>query len=127
MFNAFPGIFIGAVKTKTPKPTFLSCFPKRTWSQNLALAITFLVAFIYVAALSAQTALTVGDVQVLGVTADAPDSYSFVLWKDIAAGTQIRVTDNSFRSTAGTTLLNGNENNMTLTFGSALTAGTVVR
>ena len=127
MFNAFPGIFIGAVKTKTPKPTFLSCFPKRTWSQNLALAITFLVAFIYVAALSAQTALTVGDVQVLGVTADAPDSYSFVLWKDIAAGTQIRVTDNSFPSTAGTTLLNGNENNMTLTFGSALTAGTVVR
>jgi fibronectin-binding autotransporter adhesin len=127
LFNAFPGIFIGAVKTKTPKPTFLSCFPKRTWSQNLALAITFLVAFIYVAALSAQTALTVGDVQVLGVTADAPDSYSFVLWKDIAAGTQIRVTDNSFPSTAGTTLLNGNENNMTLTFGSALTAGTVVR
>jgi fibronectin-binding autotransporter adhesin len=127
LFNAFPGIFIGAVKTKTPKPTFLSCFPKRTWSQNLALAITFLVAFIYIAALSAQTALTVGDVQVLGVTADAPDSYSFVLWKDIAAGTQIRVTDNSFPSTAGTTLLNGNENNMTLTFGSALTAGTVVR
>jgi autotransporter-associated beta strand protein len=49
------------------------------------------------------------------------------LWKDIAAGTQIRVTENSFRSTAGTTLLSGNENNMTLTFGSALTAGTVVR
>lgn len=127
MLIALSGIFIGAVKTKTPKPTLLSCFPKRTWSQNLALAITFLIAFIYVAALSAQTALTVGDVQVLGVTADAPDSYSFVLWKDIAAGTQIRVTDNSFTSTAGTTLLNGNENNMTLTFGSSLTAGTVVR
>lgn len=76
---------------------------------------------------SAQTSLSVGDVQLLGVTADAPDSYAFVLWKDIAAGTLIRVTDNSFTSTAGTTLLNGNENNMTLTFGSALTAGTVIR
>lgn len=75
----------------------------------------------------AQTSLSVGDVQILGVTADAPDSYAFVLWKDIAAGTLIRVTDNSFTSTAGTTLLNGNENNMTLTFGSALTAGTVIR
>lgn len=75
----------------------------------------------------AQTSLSVGDVQILGVTADAPDSYAFVLWKDIAAGTLIRVTDNSFTSTAGTTLLNGNENNMTLTLGSALTAGTVIR
>jgi autotransporter-associated beta strand protein len=75
----------------------------------------------------AQTSLSVGDVQILGVTADAPDSYAFVLWKDIAAGTLIRVTDNSFTSTTGTTLLSGNENNMTLTFGSALTAGTVVR
>jgi len=75
----------------------------------------------------AQTSLSVGDVQILGVTADAPDSYAFVLWKDIAAGTLIRVTDNSFTSTAGTTLLSGNENNMTLTFGSALTAGTVIR
>ena len=76
---------------------------------------------------SAQTSLAVGDVQILGVTSDAPDSYAFVLWRDIEAGSFIRVTDNSFTSTVGTTLLSGNENNMTLTFGSALSAGTVVR
>ncbi|MGV3662348.1 MAG: beta strand repeat-containing protein [Prosthecobacter sp.] len=76
---------------------------------------------------SAQTSLSVGDVQVLGVTADSPDSYSFVLWKDIAAGTVLRITDNSFTSTAGTTLLTGSENDMSLTFGSGLSAGTVVR
>jgi autotransporter-associated beta strand protein len=72
----------------------------------------------------AQTTLSIGDVQTLGTTSDASDSFSFVLWKDIAAGTVLRFMDHSF--TNATTGVNGTENDMSLTFSSALTAGTVV-
>jgi|GEM_PF-3130475 len=103
-------------------------FHKRARFGSFVLISTVLLFLAAVSCLRAQgTTLSVGDLQILGVTSDAPDSYSFVLWRDIAAGTVIRITDNSFTSAAGTTLFSGNENNMTLTFGSALTAGTVLR
>jgi len=63
---------------------------------------------------------------VLGATTDANDSFSFVLWKDISASTVLRFMDHSFTSGTGTAI-NGTENNMSLTFTSALTAGTVIR
>jgi hypothetical protein len=71
-----------------------------------------------------QTSLIVGDLQVLGVTADAPDSFSFVLWKNIEAGTVIRFMDQSF--TSATTGVLGTENDMSLSFSAGLTAGSVV-
>jgi len=66
-----------------------------------------------------------GDIQVVGVTADANDSFTFVLWKDIAANTIIRFMDQSF--TNATTGLLGTETDMSLTFPSALAVGTVIR
>ncbi len=75
---------------------------------------------------NAQTTLSVGDIQVLGVTADDADSFSFVIWKDIASGTVIRFTEKSFADVAGTTVVSG-ESDMSITFSSSLSAGTVVR
>jgi autotransporter-associated beta strand protein len=89
--------------------------------------ISLITASLGASAVSAQTILSVGDIQILGATSDGPDSFSFVLWSDVSANTVIRFSDNSFTSSAGDTLLSGNENNMSLTFGSALNAGTVVR
>ncbi|MBO9658097.1 MAG: T9SS type A sorting domain-containing protein [Chitinophagaceae bacterium] len=44
----------------------------------------------------AQTTLRQGDVSVIGFNANSPRSYSFVIWKNIVAGTQVRLTDNGF-------------------------------
>jgi len=99
-------------RTFTPKFVMLrisSSVATNVFVRAVAIYIFGLLFFFLMCGMTnAQTSLSVGDVQLLGVTADAPDSYAFVLWKDIAAGTLIRVTDNSFTSTAGTTLLNGN-------------------
>lgn len=83
------------------------------------------VALSGLSTLRAQTSLSVGDIQVTGVTGDANDSFSFVLWKDIAANTVIRFMDQSF--TNATTGVLGTENDMSLTFTSGLSAGTLVR
>jgi autotransporter-associated beta strand protein len=72
-----------------------------------------------------QTTLSTGDVQILGVTSDDADSFSFVLWRDIASGTVVRFMDHSF--TNGTTDINYTEQSMSLTFNSNLSAGTVIR
>lgn len=84
-----------------------------------------LLFFLMCGMTNAQTTLSIGDVQTIGVTSDANDSFSFVLWKDIEAGTILRFMDHSF--TNATTGVNGTEGDMSLTFSSALTAGSVVR
>ncbi len=71
------------------------------------------------------TTLTAGDIAFTGLQTDDPDTFSFVLLKDVVDGTQIRFTDNRWSSTTET--LTTNENTMTLTFqngGSGFTAGT---
>ncbi|MFD0893361.1 autotransporter-associated beta strand repeat-containing protein [Luteolibacter ambystomatis] len=73
----------------------------------------------------AQTSLATGDIQITGVTSDANDSFTFVLWKDISAGTVIRFMDQSFTNASNGLL--GTETDMSLTFTSGLTAGTVIR
>lgn len=75
---------------------------------------------------SAQTNLAAGDVITIGVTSDANDSFAFVLLRDIDAGTVIRFMDHSFTSDTGTAV-NGSENDMSLTFSSAIAAGSVIR
>ncbi|MBL8852903.1 MAG: autotransporter-associated beta strand repeat-containing protein [Planctomycetaceae bacterium] len=72
-----------------------------------------------------QTSLSVGDVQVIGVTSDDDDSFTFVLWRDIAANTTLRFMDHSF--TNATNGLTGNESDMSLQFNSAVNAGSVIR
>lgn len=72
------------------------------------------------------TALAAGDIQVVGATADSNDSFTFVLWRNIAAGTVIRFMDHSFNSAAATHVT-ASENDMSITFSSSVNAGTVIR
>ena len=89
------------------------------------LCAAIFVAVAVISSTQAQTTLGVGDIQVLGVTADANDSFTFVLWKDIATNTVIRFMDQSF--TNATVGVLGTENDMSLTFTSAASAGSVIR
>ena len=69
------------------------------------------------------TTLTAGDIAFTGIQTDDPDTFSFVLLKDVVNGTQIVFTDNLWNGTALAT----NENTLTLTLnssGSGFSAGT---
>lgn len=81
--------------------------------------------------LYAQTTLSVGDVYITGFNTNAPDGFGFVLLRDIAAGTDIRFTDNGFLSGASANATNngrGGENFLRWVAPTGgLTAGTVVR
>ena len=95
------------------------------WHHLLPIICVAIVWMTLTTPVKAQTTLSVGDIQVVGVTADANDSFTFVLWRDIAANTVLRFMDQSF--TNATTGVLGTENDMSLTFTSALTAGSVIR
>jgi hypothetical protein len=79
---------------------------------------------------NAQTTLSQGDVSVIGFNANSPRSYSFVIWKSIVAGTQIRLTDNGFygpglaSNDAGA--YRSQEQTVTWTASADVAAGTVV-
>jgi hypothetical protein len=51
----------------------------------------------------AQTVLTPGDIAVIGFNGDDPDVIRFVNLTAIAAGTQVKFTDNGWNGTALTT------------------------
>jgi len=87
--------------------------------------LIFTVLALALPGLRAQTTLSLGDIQTLGVTSDANDSFTFVIWLDIAANTVIRFMDQSFTNQTNGVL--GTENDMSLSFSTALSAGTVVR
>lgn len=67
---------------------------------------------------------SVGDITILGVSADAPDQFSFVNWVSIPNAAQLSFTDNAWD---GSSLL-ANENTLTWenTTGSAIAPGTVI-
>jgi autotransporter-associated beta strand protein len=120
VFRAYENGLIFLYPLDQVRPSFFKCA-----ELGLSLRVAaFCGALAFGCEASAQTSLNVGDIQVTGVTADAADSFSFVLWKDIASGTVIRFMDHSF--TNATTGLNGSESDMSLTFGTGLSAGTVV-
>ena len=68
-----------------------------------------------------QTVLTPGDIAVIGFNGDDPDVIRFVNLVNIAAGTQVKFTDNGWNGTALTTA----EGTDTWTSASAFAAGTV--
>jgi hypothetical protein len=43
------------------------------------------------------TALSAGDIAIIGINSDFPDTFSFVLNRDIEAGTVINFTDKGWR------------------------------
>lgn len=68
------------------------------------------------------TTLAAGDIAIIGVNVDDPDSFAFVVLTDIEAGTQITFTDNGWTGTGFRT----GEGVYTYTFPAAVPAGTVV-
>lgn len=88
-------------------------------------------SFAFVGVTHGQTTLTHGDISVLGGNADADDAISFVIWRNIAAGTVIKFTDNSFKSASSSTTSNnilGSENFTVWTApAGGLPAGSVIR
>jgi endonuclease I len=68
-----------------------------------------------------QTTLTPGDIAVIGFNGDDPDVIRFVNLVNVAAGTQVKFTDNAWNGTALTTA----EGTDTWTAASAFPAGTV--
>ncbi len=49
----------------------------------------------------AQTTLTQGDIAIIGVNTDGDDEFSFLLLKDITAGTSIYITDKGWNDASG--------------------------
>jgi uncharacterized protein YjiK len=56
---------------------------------------------------NAQTTLSLGDLSIIGFQLNAPDSFVFTTWVDIAPNTYIKFTDNGFLS-AGSANATGN-------------------
>ena len=69
------------------------------------------------------TTLAPGDLAIIGLNTDNPDSFSFVLLTDIGAGTEIFFTDNGVLSDGS---FRANEGIVKYTAPSALSAGTVI-
>ena len=69
------------------------------------------------------TTLAPGDLAIIGLNADNPDSFSFVLLTDIEAGTEIFFTDNGVLSDGS---FRANEGIVKYTAPSALSAGAVI-
>ena len=70
-----------------------------------------------------QTTLSAGDIAIIGVNADNPDDFAFLLLVDIEMGTEITFTDSGIK-TDGT--FRGGEGGTKFTAGSAYNAGTVL-
>jgi hypothetical protein len=78
-----------------------------------------ILCFAFIA--SAQTVLTPGDIAVIGFNGDDPDVIRFVNLVNVAAGTQVRFTDNGWNGSALTTA----EGTDTWTAATDFAAGTV--
>ena len=69
-----------------------------------------------------MTVLTPGDIAIIHASADGADQFSFVLLRDIDAGTVINFTDNGWRAAGG---FRSGEGTVTYT-ASAAAAGSVI-
>ncbi|MEM6255550.1 MAG: DUF4114 domain-containing protein [Cyanobacteria bacterium P01_D01_bin.156] len=70
------------------------------------------------------TTLAAGDLAIIGINADNPDVFSFVLLTDIDSGTEIFFTDNGVSSDGS---LRTSEGTVKYTAPTAITAGTVIQ
>ena len=91
-----------------------------------------IVSLLFFTSINAQTALSIGDISIIGFNANAPDNFTFVTWVNLSNSTQIKFTDNGFlASSSSTTASNGRggENFVTWTnnTGSTIVAGTVIK
>lgn len=73
------------------------------------------------------TALTPGDIAILGFRSGAPDGVAFVTFKDLDAGTMLGFTDASYQQPNTPGSWRGSENFAVWTAASNVPAGTVDR
>lgn len=96
--------------------------------QLLTRQVTFLLFFLCLISspLSAQTTLAPGDIvfTLLNLEGSNDDAFGFVLLTDVAAGTQVTVTDNEYAT--GTGFANDTEGFLVITFNQAFSCGTEV-
>jgi len=85
----------------------------------------------------AATSLLVGDISIIGYSADSPDQIAFVSWVDLDASTQISFTDRGWRSSTnvftknpseqpGSSGLVPSDGDVVWTSGTAISAGDVI-
>lgn len=84
----------------------------------------YFLLFTLTSVFTASAQLQAGDIAFTGYNSDTPDSFSFVTFVDMPAGTQIEFTDNGWQAAGG---FRANEGTFVWTSpNSVLTAGTVV-
>ena len=119
----------------TMKPKHVFSFRHSVFTGTISDVKPFFRYGIFLAAsfalpLHAQTTLSVGDIYVTGFNSNTPDGFAFVLLRDVAAGTDIRFTDNGFLAATSATATNngrGGENFLRWVAPTGgLTAGSVV-
>ncbi len=72
-----------------------------------------------------QTTLATGDIAIVGLNSDGDDEFSFLLLKDITAGTVIYITDKGWNDASGFYSISG-DGIWQWTTSTALSAGTIV-
>ncbi len=90
---------------------------------NKTLLVTAFLLGIVAQGVYSQSTLSPGDITVVTVNADAPDSFDFIPLVDLESGTEIFFTDNAYVEGDG---LRNNEGTLTYTAPSSISAGTVV-
>ncbi len=84
---------------------------------------SIVIALIIHGLIASQTMLTPGDVAIVGVNTDNPDTFSFVTLTDITIGTKLFFTDSGIQTDGS---FRGNEGAILYTAPSNLSAGTIV-
>ncbi len=95
--------------------------------KNIVLPVLMTVVFLLccITTSMAATTLSAGDLAIIGINSDGDDEFSFVLLKDITAGTSIYVTDKGWDDTTGFFSVSG-DGIWQWSTGSDLGAGTIV-
>jgi len=90
---------------------------------------TFFMLFVFAilvnTGLFSQTTLSTGDIAIIGLNSDGDDEFSFLLLKDITAGTSIFVTDKGWNDGTGFFTISG-DGIWQWSTATALSAGTIV-
>lgn len=81
--------------------------------------------------LAGPSILAVGDISILGFQVNAPDTFAFVTWVDLAPNTIIKFTDNAFLSAGSANATNNARGGEAFVIwrnnGAVIPAGTVIR
>jgi len=87
--------------------------------------LTIMLGLFSATSLFSQTTLAAGEIAIIGLNSDGDDDFSFLLLRDISAGTSIYVTDKGWNDGTGFYTISG-DGIWQWSTATALTAGTIV-